>query len=160
MINRQWLDDKMKRNNGKNYFIGYFLKFIKTKDMHIFTIPVSAWNRIVSLTSRHTINWSVSKVPSWHTFVAPIWPVNKIELCRRIRKQNATRIVLSIFFLNPISSFSLLLWLYSLCCLCPGRKPKLFVFSPEGSNFYCMAILTIKIAILTAWFCCNMLNKI
>ena len=101
IINRQWLDDKMKRNNGKHYLIGYFLKVIKTKHMHIFTIPVSAWNRMMSLTSRHTINWSVSKVPSWHTFVAPIWSVNKIVLCRRIRKQDATRIVLSIFFLNP-----------------------------------------------------------
>ena len=46
----------------------------------------------------------------------------------------STQIVQSLFFLNPKSqAFSLLLWLYRLVCVRPGRKPKLLVFLCKGS---------------------------
>ena len=46
----------------------------------------------------------------------------------------ATRIVQSLFFLNPkFQASSHLLCLYSPVCVGPGRKPKLLVFSRTGS---------------------------
>ena len=46
----------------------------------------------------------------------------------------ATRIVQSLYFLNPIfRASSHLLWLYSLVCVGPGRKPQRPVFSERGS---------------------------
>ena len=48
----------------------------------------------------------------------------------------ATRIVQSLFFLNPKSQVSNnLLWLYSPVCVGPGRKPRRPVFSQRGSYF-------------------------
>ena len=42
----------------------------------------------------------------------------------------ATRIVESLYFLNPkFQASSHLLWLYSLVCIGPGRKPRRPVFS-------------------------------
>ena len=47
----------------------------------------------------------------------------------------ATRIVQSLYFLNPKFQASRhLLWLYSLVCVGPGRKPRRPVFSQQGSN--------------------------
>ena len=47
----------------------------------------------------------------------------------------AIRIVQSIYFLNPkFQASSHLLWLYSLVCARPGRKPRRPVFSERGSN--------------------------
>ena len=47
----------------------------------------------------------------------------------------ATRIVQSLFYLNPKSQDSShLLWLYSPVCVGPGRKPRRPVFSQRGSN--------------------------
>ena len=46
----------------------------------------------------------------------------------------ATRIVQSLFFLNPKFQASYhLLWLYSLVCVGPGRKPRRPIFSERGS---------------------------
>ena len=46
----------------------------------------------------------------------------------------ATRIVQSLYFLNPkFQASSHLLWLYSLVCIGPGRKPRRPVFSERGS---------------------------
>ena len=46
----------------------------------------------------------------------------------------ATRIVQSLFFLNPkFEASSHLLCLYSPACVGPGQKPKLLVFSRTGS---------------------------
>ena len=45
-----------------------------------------------------------------------------------------TRIVQSLYFLNPkFQASSYLLWLYSLVCIGPGRKPQRPVFSQRGS---------------------------
>ena len=47
----------------------------------------------------------------------------------------ATRIVQSLYFLNPkFQASSHLLWLYSPVCVGPGRKPRRPVFSQRGSN--------------------------
>ena len=46
----------------------------------------------------------------------------------------ATRIVRSLYFLNPkFQASSLLLWLHSLVCVRPGRKPRRPVYSERGS---------------------------
>ena len=46
----------------------------------------------------------------------------------------ATRIVQSLYFLNPkFQASGHLLWLYSLVCVGPGRKPRRPVFSERGS---------------------------
>ena len=46
----------------------------------------------------------------------------------------ATRIVESLYFLNPkFQASSHLLWLYSLVCVGPGRKPRRPIFSQRGS---------------------------
>ena len=46
----------------------------------------------------------------------------------------ATRIVQSLYFLNPkFQASSHLLWLYSSVCMGPGRKPRRPVFSQRGS---------------------------
>ena len=46
----------------------------------------------------------------------------------------ATWIVQSLYYLNPkFQAYSLLLWLYSLVCVRPGRKPRRPVFSERGS---------------------------
>ena len=46
----------------------------------------------------------------------------------------ATRIVQSLYFLNPkFQASSHLLWLYSLVCVRPGQKPRKPVFSQRGS---------------------------
>ena len=46
----------------------------------------------------------------------------------------ATRIVRSLFFLNPkFQASNYLLWYYSLVCVGPGRKPRRPVFSQRGS---------------------------
>ena len=46
----------------------------------------------------------------------------------------AIRIVQSLYYLNPKSQASShLLWLYSLVCVGPGRKPRRPVFSQRGS---------------------------
>ena len=46
----------------------------------------------------------------------------------------ATRKVQSLYFLNPkFQTSSHLLWLYSLVCIEPGRKPRRPVFSKRGS---------------------------
>ena len=46
----------------------------------------------------------------------------------------ATRIVQSLYFLNPkFQASSHLLWLYSAVCVGPGRKPRRPVFSQRGS---------------------------
>ena len=48
----------------------------------------------------------------------------------------ATHIVQSLFFLNPkFQASSHLLWLHSLVCVRPGRKPRRPVFSQRGSIF-------------------------
>ena len=45
-----------------------------------------------------------------------------------------TRIVQSIYYLNPkFQASSHLLWLFSLVCVGPGRKPQRPVFSERGS---------------------------
>ena len=50
----------------------------------------------------------------------------------------ATRIVQSLYFLNTkIQASSHLLWLYSLVCVGPGRKPRRPVFSERGSYHMC-----------------------
>ena len=47
----------------------------------------------------------------------------------------AIRIVQSLYYLNPkFQASSHLLWLYSLVCVGPGRKPRRPVFSERGSN--------------------------
>ena len=47
----------------------------------------------------------------------------------------ATRILQSLYFLNPkFQAFSHLVWLYSLVCVGPGRKPRRPVFSQRGSS--------------------------
>ena len=47
----------------------------------------------------------------------------------------ATRIVQSLYFLNPkFQASSHLLWLYSPVCVGPGGKPRRLVFSVRGSN--------------------------
>ena len=49
----------------------------------------------------------------------------------------ATRIVQSLYFLNPkFQGSSHLLWLYSLICVGPGRKPRRPVFSQRGSFIF------------------------
>ena len=49
----------------------------------------------------------------------------------------ATRIVQSLYFLNPkFQASSYLLLLYSLVCVGPGRKPRRPVFSERGSFVY------------------------
>ena len=49
----------------------------------------------------------------------------------------ATRIVQSLFFLNPkLQVSSHLLWLYSPVCVGPGGKPRRPVFSQQSSNMY------------------------
>ena len=49
----------------------------------------------------------------------------------------ATRIVQSLYFLNPkFQGSSHLLWLYSLVCVGPGLKPRRPVFSQRGSYVY------------------------
>ena len=49
----------------------------------------------------------------------------------------ATRIVQSLYFLNQkFQASSHLLWLYSLVCVGPGRKPRRPVFSQRGSYNY------------------------
>ena len=46
----------------------------------------------------------------------------------------ATRIVQSLYFLNPkFEASSNLLWLYSPVCVGPGQKPRSQVFSRRGS---------------------------
>ena len=46
----------------------------------------------------------------------------------------ATRIVQSLFYLNPkFQASSCCLWVYSLVCVRPGRKPRRPVFSQRGS---------------------------
>ena len=46
----------------------------------------------------------------------------------------ATRLVQSLYFLNPkFQASSHRLWLYSLVCVGPGRKPQRPVFSQRGS---------------------------
>ena len=48
----------------------------------------------------------------------------------------ATRIVQSLYFLNPkFQASSYLVWLYSLVCVGPGRKPRRPVFSQQGSYY-------------------------
>ena len=48
----------------------------------------------------------------------------------------ATRIVQSLFYLNPkFQASSHLLWLYSLVCVGPGQKPRRPVFSERGSYY-------------------------
>ena len=48
----------------------------------------------------------------------------------------ATRIVKYLYFLNPkFQASSHLLWLYSLVCVGPGRKPRRPVFSQRGSKY-------------------------
>ena len=52
-----------------------------------------------------------------------------------MRKRRRPRIVQSLYFLNPrFQASSHLLWLYSLVCVGPGRKPRRPVFSQRGSN--------------------------
>ena len=47
----------------------------------------------------------------------------------------ATRIVQSLYFLNPkFQASSHFLWLYRPVCVGPGRKPRRPVFSERGSN--------------------------
>ena len=47
----------------------------------------------------------------------------------------ATRIVLSLYFLNAkFQASSHLLWLYNPVCVGPGRKPRRPVFSQRGSD--------------------------
>ena len=47
----------------------------------------------------------------------------------------ATRIVQSLYFLNPkFQAPSHLMWLYSPICVGPGRKPQRPVFLQRGSN--------------------------
>ena len=47
----------------------------------------------------------------------------------------AIRIVQSLYYLYPkFQASSYLLWLYSLVCVRPGRKPRRLVFSERGSN--------------------------
>ena len=46
----------------------------------------------------------------------------------------ATRIVQSLYYINPkFQASSHVLWLYSLVCVGPGRKPRRPVFSERGS---------------------------
>ena len=53
----------------------------------------------------------------------------------------ATRMVQSLFFLNPkFQVTSYLLWLHSLVCVGPGRKPRRPVFSERGSYSKCLYI--------------------
>ena len=82
----------------------------------------------------------------------------------------ATQIVLSRYFLNPKSQVSnSLLWLYSLVCVGPGRKPRRPVFSQRGSiepslgtklviGFFTLwlkiNLLTIAIAVVTLKLSC------
>ena len=56
----------------------------------------------------------------------------------------ATRIVQSLFFLNPkFQASSHLLWLYNLVCVGPGRKPRRPVFSERGSySLHTMHLVT------------------
>ena len=50
---------------------------------------------------------------------------------------SATQIVQSLYYLNPkFQSSSHLLWLYSLVCVGPGRKPQRPVFSERGSYVF------------------------
>ena len=59
----------------------------------------------------------------------------------------ATRIVQHLYFLNPkFQASSHLLWLYSLVCVGPGRKPRRPVFSQQGS---------FHLHVLDAFFCCK-----
>ena len=61
----------------------------------------------------------------------------------------ATRIVQSLYFLNPEFQASCnLLWLYSPVCVGPGRKPRRPVFSQRGS-FYCLRLSLFCISVLT-----------
>ena len=47
----------------------------------------------------------------------------------------ATQIVQYLYYLNPkFQASSYLMWLYSLVCVGPGRKPRRPVFSERGSN--------------------------
>ena len=60
----------------------------------------------------------------------------------------ATRIVQSLYFLNPkFQASSHLLCVYSLVCVRPGRKPRRPVFSERGSNAFCHF-----------GFCCNLIS--
>ena len=62
----------------------------------------------------------------------------------------ATRIVQSLYFLNTKFNASRhFLWLYSLVCVGPGRKPRRPVFSERGSyvtvvktSVYCIGVLS------------------
>ena len=56
----------------------------------------------------------------------------------------ATRIVQSLFFLNPkFQASSHLLWLYSPVCVGPGRKPRRPVFSQRGSDGTSVVVLSV-----------------
>ena len=51
----------------------------------------------------------------------------------------ATWIVQSLLYLNPkFQALIHLLWLYSLVCIRPGRKPRRPVFSERGSIVFCL----------------------
>ena len=62
--------------------------------------------------------------------------LRKPTICICENKDAVTaQLISALFFLNPkFQTSSLLLRLYSLVCVGPGRKPKLLVFSCEGSN--------------------------
>ena len=54
----------------------------------------------------------------------------------------ATQIVLFLYYINPIFQVSsLLLWLYSLVCVGPGRKPECW-FSHDAAHLYLLNKLT------------------
>ena len=78
----------------------------------------------------------------------------------------ATRIVQSLYFLNPkFQASSHLLWLYSLVCIGPGRKPRRPVFSERGSHvvidvdmreLFCNS--SVKDKLKKVWYTVNFLN--
>ena len=57
----------------------------------------------------------------------------------------ASRIVQSLYFLNPkFQASSHLLWLYSLVCVGPGRKPQRPIFSRHGLHRLMVLSYTVK----------------
>ena len=72
----------------------------------------------------------------------------------------ATRTVQSLFYLNPkFQASSLLLWLYRLVCVGPGRKPTLLVLPCDGSHI-CPENAQMHVLFSSEYTCINRHNNI
>ena len=71
------------------------------------------------------------------------------------------RVALFLFYLYPkFQAYSLMLSLYRLVCVGPGRKPILLVFSCTGSYIVYANVLSILIDSFVRWYTCKKLVRI